>query len=73
VGTADGSSASWTVLSPQTMGCPRNRVNSNAFRNEEMVSGVTRSEQYAAHDREPVRLRFRNDDVQEAEATGIER
>src|SRR5437667_6919191 len=27
--TADGSSASWTLLSAPTMGCPRNRVNSN--------------------------------------------
>src|SRR6266849_7694758 len=26
--TADGSSASWTLLSAPTMGCPRNRVNS---------------------------------------------
>src|SRR5262245_19334972 len=26
--TADGSSASWTVLSAPTLGCPRNRVNS---------------------------------------------
>src|SRR6266511_1763429 len=29
-GTADGSSASWTLLSAPTMGCPRNRVNSSA-------------------------------------------
>src|SRR2546426_72345 len=28
-GTADGSSASWTLPSAPTMGCPRNRVNSS--------------------------------------------
>ena len=44
-----------------------------AARDEELVSGVTRSEQWATHDWKPVRLPFRNDDVQEAEPPGIER
>src|SRR5207249_7120189 len=37
--TADGSSASWTLLSAPTMGCPPNRVNSTLHSNTVMLAG----------------------------------
>src|SRR5713101_3165042 len=39
--TADGSSASWTLLSAPTIGCPRNRVNSKVSLAESVSSQQT--------------------------------